>query len=114
MAQEVDMALSEREQRLLEQMEAALAAEDPDLAEQLRGHRHHARLRWGASMVGFVVGVLALVVGLQLAPWVSVTGFVLMLVSAVVAVWSRGPGVGHAHVAGHDATPPRGRRPRDV
>ena len=31
------MALSEEEQRLLEQMEAALAAEDPKLVNTLRG-----------------------------------------------------------------------------
>ncbi len=107
------MALSEREQRLLEQVEAALAAEDPDLAEKLRGRRQHSRLRWGASIVGFVVGVVALVVGLQLTPWVSVTGFVLMLASAVVAVWSR-PGVGLTHAWGDDAEPQHRQRPHEV
>ena len=36
------MALSEKEQELLAQMEAALTAEDPKLASTLRGKTPHA------------------------------------------------------------------------
>lgn len=82
------MALSQEEQRLLDQMEAALAAEDPHLASTLRGttrrklHRRQAAL----AGVGFVLGIAALVVGMQFHPAVSVGGFVIMLASAILAV----------------------------
>ena len=84
------MALSDKEQRLLEQLEAALAAEDPKLANTLRGtttrtlHRRRAAL----AGLGFVIGLAALVGGMQIAWFVSVIGFVIMLASTVVAVSS--------------------------
>lgn len=84
------MALSEEEQRLLEQMEAELAAEDPRLASALRGpQRHWYRRRVLAAGVGFVVGVTVLVLGMDWHPLVSVLGFVIMLVATVVglAAW---------------------------
>ncbi|MFT3877263.1 MAG: DUF3040 domain-containing protein [Propioniciclava sp.] len=86
------MALSEYEQRLLEQMEAALAAEDPKLANTLRGAhpRKLHRRRAAIAGVGFLVGLAALIGGMQLAQWigviVSVIGFVIMLASTVVAL----------------------------
>lgn len=81
------MALSEEEQRLLEQMEAALAAEDPRLANALRGSRRGwYRRRVVISVVAFVVGVTALVVGMEIHPVVSVLGFVIMLASTVTAI----------------------------
>lgn len=81
------MALSEDEQRLLEQMEAALAAEDPRLASTLRGttRRWHRR-RIVLAGIGFVAGLAALVAGMQVHPAVSVAGFVIMLAAAVVGV----------------------------
>ncbi|MBS2964047.1 DUF3040 domain-containing protein [Actinocrinis puniceicyclus] len=51
------MPLSEHEQRLLEQMERALHAEDPKFASALQGNKLRRRLR---RRVGFAVaGVLA-------------------------------------------------------
>lgn len=84
------MALSEEEQRLLEQMEAALAAEDPKLAHTLRGTRTRRLHRSRAAMagVGFVVGLAALVAGMELGIVVSVAGFVVMLVSTILALTS--------------------------
>ena len=86
------MALSEEEQRLLEQMEAELAAEDPRLASALRGpQRHWYHRRVLAAAVGLAVGVTVLVLGMDVHPLVSVVGFVIMLVSTVVglAAWRR-------------------------
>lgn len=81
------MALSEEEQRLLEQMEAALAAEDPRLANALSGSRRGwYRRRLVVSVVVFVAGVTALVAGMEVHPVVSVLGFVIMLVATVSAV----------------------------
>ena len=86
------MALSEDEQRLLAQMEAALAAEDPKLASTLRGttRRWHRR-RAVLAGLGFVVGIAVLLGGVQFHPVVSVVGFLLMLASALIGIssWRR-------------------------
>lgn len=82
------MALSEQEQRLLDQLEASLAADDPSLARTLRGDASTQRLlpprRTGVLVLGFLVGLAGLVGGMQVHPVVSVLGFVAMLVSAVL------------------------------
>ena len=90
------MALSNEEQRLLEQMEAALAAEDPKLVSAMRGtgtRRVHRR-RAALAGVAFFGGLVLLVAGLYLATGtrgyiaLSVLGFVLMLAAAVIAILS--------------------------
>lgn len=84
------MALSDKEQRLLEQLEAALAAEDPKLASTLRGTttRTLHRRRAAIAGLGFVLGLAALIGGMQLSIIVSVLGFVVMLVATVIAISS--------------------------
>jgi hypothetical protein len=96
--------LSEHEQRLLEQMERALYAEDPKFASALRGTdlRSHYRRRALQAAVGFVLGLVLLMTGvISKIILVSVAGFVLMLATAFFAVssWRRIPGAS-------DATPP--------
>lgn len=85
------MPLSEHEQRLLEQMERALYAEDPKFASSLRGRdpRSNFRRRIVLAGLGLVVGVVLLMTGLvaQLIV-ISVLGFVLMLAAALFAVTS--------------------------
>ena len=85
------MPLSEHEQRLLEQMERALYAEDPKFASSLRGRdpRSNFRRRIALAVLGFILGVVALMAGLvtKLVP-VSVLGFVVMLAAALFAVTS--------------------------
>jgi hypothetical protein len=85
--------LSDHEQRLLEQMERALYAEDPKFVSSLRGTdlRSHYRRRAVQSAAGFVLGVAMLMTGvIARGPLivVSVLGFVLMLASALFAVSS--------------------------
>jgi len=91
------MALSEEEQRLLEQMEAALAAEDPQLVNTLRGTgvRKLHRRRAAVAGVGFFVGLGLLVVGLYLMSdgpigyvALSILGFGIMVAAAVTAIYS--------------------------
>jgi len=81
--------LSEEELRLLEQMERALVEEDPKLASTLRGtaFRRSARRRAIIAGVCFVLGVVVLMTGAvaRLTP-VGIVGFVIMLVSATVAL----------------------------
>jgi Protein of unknown function (DUF3040) len=83
--------LSEHEQRLLEQMERALYAEDPKFATAMRGSdpRLHHRRRAFVGILGFIVGVVLLFTGLVITQIVvSVLGFVVMLASAVFAISS--------------------------
>ncbi len=87
------MALSEHEQKLLEQMEAAFAAEDPKLADTLSGNsgrRLETRLAIGAGLA-FVVGVVLLLVGIQVHWLISVLGFLVMLIATIVGLsaWQR-------------------------
>ncbi len=82
------MPLSEHEQRLLEQMEKALYAEDPKFATSLRAARG-ARVGRGRAAIG-VLGVLGglglLLVGVATAVIaLGVVGFTIMLVGAVLA-----------------------------
>lgn len=90
------MPLSEHEQRLLEQMERALYAEDPKFATALEGSglRTYTRRRVYQAVAGFLVGIALLMAGMvsQLI-WVSVVGFLVMLGCALLAVtgWRRAP-----------------------
>jgi hypothetical protein len=81
--------LSEEELRLLEQMERALVAEDPKLASTMRGTtlRATARRRAFLAALVFVVGIVVLMTGAVLKNTVvGIAGFVVMLVSAYVAL----------------------------
>lgn len=98
------MPLSEHEQRLLEQIERALYAEDPKFASTVRGGRLRkpTRRRRLQGVALFVVGLVMLVVGIAVPqlwlmglPVLSVVGFLAMLGGAVLAVTSVG-GAGKA------------------
>jgi Protein of unknown function (DUF3040) len=98
--------LSEHEQRLLEQIEQALYAEDPKFASIYQGTdvRSHYRRRVVRATVGLVIGIGLLLAGvvIPLIP-LGVAGFVVMLaaVSFGVASWQR--------MTGHRMTAPRER-----
>jgi len=98
------MALSEKEQKLLDQMEAALTAEDPKLASTLRGSgtRRLHRRRAALAGVAFVVGIACLVLGMRVSPVMSIGGFVIMLAATVVAITSWG----HVEADGEEAPAP--------
>ncbi|MFV0452218.1 MAG: DUF3040 domain-containing protein [Propioniciclava sp.] len=87
------MALSEQEQRRFEQLAADLAAEDPRLAHTLRGVSNGTLHRRRAAVAGiaFVVGVGALIAGMQFGWIISVIGFVVMFAATIVALssWRR-------------------------
>ena len=88
------MPLSEHEQRLLEQIEQALYAEDPKFASIYQGTdiRSHYRRRVVRATVGLIVGLGLLLAGvvIPLIP-LGVAGFIVMLiaVSFGVASWQR-------------------------
>ncbi|WP_151772841.1 DUF3040 domain-containing protein [Streptomyces abyssomicinicus] len=90
------MPLSEHEQRMLEQMERALYAEDPKFATALEGSglRTYTRRRVYQAVAGFLVGIALLMTGMVAQQiWIGVVGFLVMLGCAVLAVtgWRKGP-----------------------
>jgi hypothetical protein len=101
--------LSEHEQRLLEQIEQALYAEDPKFARIYQGNdvRTHYKRRVVRASIGLLVGIALLLSGVvvNVIP-LGVAGFVVMLaaVSFGVASWQR--------MTGHRMTAPRERATR--
>ncbi|PXY28025.1 DUF3040 domain-containing protein [Prauserella muralis] len=88
------MPLSEHEQRLLDQIERELYAEDPKFASQVRGARMRrpTRRRRIQGIALFVVGIALLVLGVVVPfrvaeiPLVSVLGFLVMFFGVLLAV----------------------------
>ncbi len=104
--------LSEHEQRMLDQIEKALYAEDPKFAQSVRARdpRVHYRRRMIQAAIGFLLGVGLLLAGVVTKYiWMGVAGFLVMLTCAMWALTSwrhmngtiPGPG---------PAGPPRARR----
>jgi len=113
--QEVEVPLSENEQRLLEQMERALYAEDPKFASAMRGanRRPGAGRRLLLGGVSIVLGLVVLVFGVsQKQVLLGVLGFVLMLGGTAYAVSSqrRGGPVGVVNAAGGVRPAAKGRK----
>jgi hypothetical protein len=80
--------LSEHEQRLLEQIERALYAEDPKFASTVSSTnlRTHARRRIVWSVIGFILGIGALLTGVMIPSVpLAVAGFLIMFSAAVYA-----------------------------
>lgn len=99
------MPLSEHEQRMLEQMERALYAEDPKFATALEGSglRRYTRRRVYQAVAGFLVGIALLMAGMVFKQtWISVVGFLVMLGCAVLVVtgWRKAPKPGEQPQAG--------------
>ncbi|MFT2018509.1 DUF3040 domain-containing protein [Streptomyces sp. 796.1] len=108
------MPLSEHEQRMLEQMERALYAEDPKFATALEGSglRTYTRRRVYQAVAGFLAGIALLMTGMVAQQiWISVVGFLVMLGCAVLAVtgWRKAPKPGEqARGGGGGAAASRG------
>jgi hypothetical protein len=92
--EEERMPLSEHEQRLLDQIERALYAEDPKFASSVRGARlrRPSRRRRLQGIALFVLGVALLVLGVILplkpggVPVVSLLGFLVMFFGALLTL----------------------------
>lgn len=105
------MPLSEHEQRLLEQMERALYAEDPRFAATIRdtAQRAGTRRSAGIGILIAAVGVAVMITGLLSAtPWLGVLGFVAVLGGTYVAI--RGVTAPDAVAAETDAAAPKSPR----
>lgn len=81
------MPLSDHEQKMLDQMEQALAAEDPKFASQMqtRGLAALQRRRWVVGVIGVLAGLGLVLVGVNTTMWVGAVGFAVMVTAAVYA-----------------------------
>lgn len=83
------MPLSDHEQRLLDQMERALYAEDPKFVSSMAAVPHRLRQRrrllLGALVLLIGVGLVVLGVASQLV-WLGAIGFVVMVAGGAYAV----------------------------
>lgn len=89
------MPLSEHEQKLLDQMERALYAEDPKFATQMKGPgRTASRSRLVLGILAAVLGLVIVVLGVNAASIaLGVVGFVVMVAGVV---WAAAPQRGAA------------------
>ncbi|MGW0802951.1 DUF3040 domain-containing protein [Nonomuraea sp. NPDC002799] len=105
------MPLSEHEQRLLDQIEQALYAEDPKWANTVRisDPRSHYKRRLVKASIGFALGVVIMMVGVVMSLiWLGVGGFVVMLAACLwgLSSWKRMNGFGGEARAADTAAPP--------
>jgi flagellar biosynthesis/type III secretory pathway M-ring protein FliF/YscJ len=76
------MPLSEHEQRILAEIERRLLEEDPKFAQQVgSSFQAHLARRLKLAGLGFVLGLVILVVGFIQNVGLGVAGFVVMLIS---------------------------------
>ena len=86
------MPLSEHEQRLLDEIEQALYAEDPKFASSVRSARprNRARTLLALSVIGVLVGLAVVLVGLTAnLILLGVLGFVLIVSSLAAQAGTR-------------------------
>jgi hypothetical protein len=106
---EVDVPLSEHEQRLLEQIERALVDDDPKFASTVRtgDRRLKARRRIQLGILAIVVGLAVMVLGpVTHNVLVGVLGFLVMLGGAVLGVLNYKTATGAVEAGG---TAPTGK-----
>ncbi|KZM73766.1 DUF3040 domain-containing protein [Nocardia terpenica] len=110
------MPLSEHEQRMLEQIESALYAEDPKFASSVRGGRLRSatgRRRLQAAAL-FVLGLVLLIAGIALPvkpggfPVISLLGFIVMFAAGVLLLLGGRGALGSGHRGGESPSGPAG------
>lgn len=110
------MPLSDNEQRLLEQMERALYAEDPKFASTMRGaaRRPGTGRRLALGIAAVVLGLVLLVVGvaIKVVP-LGILGFVCMLAGTAYALSThRRSGPSGVVTSGGSVRPAKGAKRR--
>ena len=80
------MPLSDDEQRILSQIEQQLHETDPALAKEVATttiYTHSARnIKW--SVLGFIIGLITIVLTLSISFWLAFVGFGIMLAAALL------------------------------
>lgn len=102
------MALSEREQQLLDEMERRLYQSEADVVQTATAR---TRLNLRSLVLGILVvlaGIGALIAGAALQmPWLGLLGFVVMLGGTLLAFSKRESGVSQAEAPGKPAASAR-------
>ncbi|CAB4341666.1 MAG: DUF3040 domain-containing protein [Actinobacteria bacterium] len=83
------MALSDHEQQLLEQMERALASEDPRFADALSGRAvvRPATKNMGIAVLACLAGIAGLIAGVATSqPAIGIVGFVAVVAGLTTAL----------------------------
>jgi len=112
--------LSEHEQRLLDQIERALYAEDPKFASTVRSTdlRTHMRRRLRRAGVVLAIGFVLLIAGVPTQNFaVGLAGFIVMLGALVLALaaWKRlGTAPANVRVVGSAGSPRPARGSRAI
>jgi hypothetical protein len=83
------MPLSEREQRILQEIEQGLRAEDPGLAKKASNLGKLAARRMILAVAGLVLGLAITLGTFAFNQWLALGGFVLMVISGTALVQSR-------------------------
>ncbi|GAA3743027.1 DUF3040 domain-containing protein [Salinactinospora qingdaonensis] len=109
------MPLSEHEQRMLDQIERALYAEDPKFAHTVRQTNPQVHYkRWIVySSIGFVLGVCLLMGGVIVQqPAIGAIGFLVMLACTLwgLSGWRRASGTAPADTAASPQSKSKGRK----
>jgi hypothetical protein len=114
---EVDVPLSEHEQRLLEQIERALVDDDPKFASTVRTvdrrSRARRRIQYGGGLV--LVGLAVLILGPVLHSVIlGVLGFLVMFTGVGLGVLNYKTATGAVETGGPagKGAPARGKAPR--
>lgn len=97
------MKLSPHEQQILDEIQRAVQAEDPEFAASMAGRQVHGRPLAGSAT--FLVGMVALVFGAILAqamPWVGVCMSVAGFLAMFGGVWLFGSGGPALHPHGRN------------
>ena len=79
------MALDDKEQKILADIERQFYEEDPELARAVRQIERPARVGLRLSLLGVVAG-LVIVIAYVSTTWVAVLGFALLVASATALV----------------------------
>jgi hypothetical protein len=83
----IGVPLSEYEQRVLDQLEAQLTSEDPELGSRLAAVAPPRRGRVALGVAGVAAGLAVLVLGMVVSQlWVSLIGFLAMFAGAYFAL----------------------------
>lgn len=79
------MALDDKEQKILADIERQFYEEDPELARAVKRIERPARVGLRLSLLGVLVG-LVIVIAYVSTTWVAVLGFALLVASATALV----------------------------
>lgn len=84
------MPLDDREQQILKEIERQFYEEDPELANAVRTISGRRLRRWAdrLAIAGIVVGIIILLTTFRFNPFLSLSGFLLIVISTTAVLRS--------------------------